>query len=156
MDEIERLVASEEIRNLKGRYCRAVDTKDLALMTSVFATDAVADYKDSAIDPVTGKGFQPENLGEPVRGGAVIARNIMDSITGAVTVHHCIMGEIVVESAERARALWPMVDRLRFPQGPFREVIGYGHYHETYVREGGDWKIASVRVSRLRIDFIEA
>jgi hypothetical protein len=29
---------------------------------------------------------------------------------------------------------------------------GYGHYHEEYVREDGEWKIARLELSRLRVD----
>ena len=43
MDDIERLVAVEEIRQLKARYFRCMDTKDWAGLTDVFAPDAVMD-----------------------------------------------------------------------------------------------------------------
>jgi hypothetical protein len=29
---------------------------------------------------------------------------------------------------------------------------GLGHYHETYVRTPGGWRIASLRLTRLRLD----
>jgi hypothetical protein len=29
---------------------------------------------------------------------------------------------------------------------------GYGHYHETYSKIDGNWYIASMRLSRLRVD----
>jgi hypothetical protein len=31
-------------------------------------------------------------------------------------------------------------------------VRGYGHYHETYVREDDGWRIASSELTRLRED----
>jgi hypothetical protein len=36
--------------------------------------------------------------------------------------------------------------------GEPRGFQGYGHYHERYVREDGAWRIASIRLERLRKD----
>jgi hypothetical protein len=48
-----------------------------------------------------------------------------------------------------------MVDRLRFGEdSPISEMIGYGHYHETYVRTGAEWRIKSMRLTRVRLDVI--
>ena len=43
MEIFETLSAAEEIRNLKGKYCRGVDQKGLGLLRGLFARDAVAD-----------------------------------------------------------------------------------------------------------------
>lgn len=43
MSDLERLVAIEEIKNLKARYFRAMDTGDWDVLQTVFATDAVFD-----------------------------------------------------------------------------------------------------------------
>jgi hypothetical protein len=32
---------------------------------------------------------------------------------------------------------------------------GYGHYHETYRLVGDDWQIASLRLSRLRVEITQ-
>ena len=48
-----------------------------------------------------------------------------------------------------------MFDYVEFPSSPTGERLGlqgFGHYTEEYVREGGEWRIASLRLSRLRID----
>jgi hypothetical protein len=157
MNEIERLMAAEEIRNLRGKYSRAVDEKDRELLRSLFTKDAVADYRGSGIDPVTGEGFRPADVEEPMRGRDAIADTIAAATTGMVTVHHTAVGDIEVESADSARGTWPLVDRLLFPPGgKFRAMTGYGFYHETYAREDGVWKIKTLRVSRLRIDFTPA
>jgi hypothetical protein len=40
-----------------------------------------------------------------------------------------------------------------FPEGgAFTRLTGYGHYHETYVREDGAWKIATTRITRIRVE----
>lgn len=46
-----------------------------------------------------------------------------------------------------------MADIIRAPEGaPFREMRGYGHYHETYRRIDGEWRIATLRLTRLAVD----
>ncbi len=158
MDAIERLIAAEEIRNLKAQYCRGIDQKDAALFASVFTRDATADYSNGLIDPNSHKGVDQKSIGAPhapLRGGDKIADAVMSAIAKQVTVHHCATGEIHVVSANAARATWPMVDRLLFPPGsPAKEVIGYGFYDETYMREDGVWKIATVKLKRTRVDTI--
>ncbi len=34
----------------------------------------------------------------------------------------------------------------------FRMLHGFGHYHETYVRLDGRWRIRTIRPSRLHIE----
>jgi hypothetical protein len=31
-------------------------------------------------------------------------------------------------------------------------MTGWGHYHETYRKEAGGWRIASMKLTRLRIE----
>jgi hypothetical protein len=46
-----------------------------------------------------------------------------------------------------------MEDMLRWPEGaPMQAMHGYGHYHETYEKVDGQWRIASIQLSRLRVD----
>lgn len=46
-----------------------------------------------------------------------------------------------------------MTDRLQPTEsGPFAEMIGWGHYHETYEKVGGEWKLKTLRLIRLRVD----
>ncbi len=162
MDGVERLIAAEDIRNLKGAYCRGVDRKEGDLLRGLFARDAVVDYRGALIDPTTGTGVDQKDIGaddaaEILRGPDAITHAIMTAVAPLVTVHHCAAGEIHVDTPDAARAVWPMVDRLRFPPGsPFKEVTGYGFYHETYVREGGAWKIATVKLTRTRVDVTPA
>ena len=44
----------EAIKQLKGRYCRTMDTKDWAGMRSVFADDVVMDTTESGGDVMSG------------------------------------------------------------------------------------------------------
>ena len=46
------------------------------------------------------------------------------------------------------------VTRIRWPDGT--EMHGYGHYHETYEKSGTEWRIKSLTLTRLRVDFTPA
>jgi hypothetical protein len=60
------------------------------------------------------------------------------------------MAEVEVTSGTTASAVWSMDDVLRWPEGA--EMHGYGHYHETYEKVDGEWRIKTLRLTRLRVD----
>jgi hypothetical protein len=60
------------------------------------------------------------------------------------------MPEIELTSATTATGVWAMEDMLRWPNG--MELHGYGHYHETYEKSDGRWRIRSTTLTRLRVD----
>jgi hypothetical protein len=43
-----------------------------------------------------------------------------------------------------------MEDMLRYADGS--ELHGYGHYHETYEKVDGTWRIKTLTLTRLRQD----
>jgi uncharacterized protein (TIGR02246 family) len=143
MEPVERLMATEEIKQLKARYFRCMDTKDWAGLTAVFAPDAVLDMSGEV-----GKNAEP---GAGVtRGQAAIGAFMKAAVEDIVTVHHGHMAEITITSPTTATGVWSMEDKLRFPDGT--EMHGYGHYHETYEKIDGRWRIKSTTLSRLRVD----
>lgn len=154
MDAVEKLAAINEIRNVKARYFRAIDLKDEALLLDVFAEDVELDYRGATTDPRTGVNAAEGVTESILKGRDSSARLLMASLTGLVSVHHASEPEIEILDSSHAKAIWPMVDRLIFPAGaPFPEMTGYGHYHETYVKERGAWRIRTLRLTRLRVDF---
>ena len=44
-----------------------------------------------------------------------------------------------------------MQDRVVWESGS--ALTGYGHYHERWVRDAGEWKIAGLRLTRLIMEF---
>jgi SnoaL-like domain len=146
MDPIERLEAIEEIKRLKARYFRCLDTKDWSGFTGVFADDAVLD--------VSGEVATPDDPGAGVvRGNGEIGRYVRANVDAVVTVHHGHMPEIEIVGPDAATGIWAMEDKLRWPEGsPIVAMHGYGHYHEDYVKVDGRWRIASLKLTRLRID----
>ncbi|MFY9329444.1 MAG: nuclear transport factor 2 family protein [Georgfuchsia sp.] len=157
MDDIGRLIAIEEIRKVKARYFRGLDEKNETLLRETFADDVELDYRGSTTDPATGYNASQGVTEAIQRGGDHCAKLIANSLIGIVSVHHGSIGEIEITGEDTASAIWPMVDRLRFgPNSPIAEMIGYGHYHETYVRIDGKWRIKTLRLTRLRLDVISA
>jgi len=153
IDTLQRLAAIEDIKQLKARYFRGVDTKDAELLRGVFTADATCDYRGAATDPQEGINAVPLTSEEIQRGRDVIVPKLMEAVAQLVTVHHGCMPEIEITSETTARGVWPMVDRLRMPSSaPVAAMVGWGHYHETYRREADGWKIETLRLTRLRVD----
>jgi hypothetical protein len=153
MDELTPLAAIEDIKLLKARYFRSINTKDRALLRSILADDAVVDYRGAATDLRTGINHVPSATEAPIAGADAITETVMQSIAPLISVHHGCMPEIIVTGEDRAEAIWAMTDRLQpAASGPFDEMIGWGHYHETYKKNGGAWKIKTLRLTRLRVD----
>ena len=146
MDGIERLQAIEDIKQLKARYFRCMDTKDWDGFAAVFTPDATMDVSGEMRDGRTeGTGI--------TKGATAIAEFVRGAVHDVTTTHHGHMPEIEITSHTTARGTWAMEDMLRWPEGsPMREMHGYGHYHETYENVDGQWRIKTIRLSRLRAD----
>ncbi len=146
MDALVRLNAIEDIKQLKARYFRCMDTKDWDGFADVFAPDAVMDMTEEMRDQQT--------TADPVtRGNREIAAFVRAAVDPVTTVHHGHMPEIDLTSNTTATGIWAMEDKLRWPEGsPIKAMHGYGHYHETYERVGEEWKIKTIMLTRLRVD----
>jgi uncharacterized protein (TIGR02246 family) len=125
----------EAIKQLKARYFRALDTKDWAAMRQVYADEVVVDTTASG--------------GSVITGADEFMAFLSETLADVVTVHHGHMPEIELTSPTTATGIWAMEDLLRWPHGDMR---GYGHYHETYEKTGGTWRITTSRLTRLRVD----
>jgi len=144
MDIVGRLAASEEIRRLKARYCRYIDTKQWELLAGLFADDA-----------------RFQGLGSVASGAGVAAfvAAVSERLADCVSIHHCHMPDLVFLDDVTARGVWAMEDLVHWSRPvPSREAPGapgfrgYGHYEEEYRRVGETWKISYLRLTRLRID----
>lgn len=59
MNEMERLSAIEQLRQLKSHYFRGVESGDGDLVRGVLAQDCALDYVGCCVDPATGRDFIP-------------------------------------------------------------------------------------------------
>jgi hypothetical protein len=154
LDSLFRLEAQEDIRRLKARYFRCVDTKDWPGFEALLTPDVVLErtFSSSVLDPWTGQ-WRPPIADAPQR---VVGRDaVMAAVRKAVgavrSVHHGFMPEIDILGPDEARGVWAMSDELRDRQGRliFR---GAGHYHETYRRLPSGWAISTFRLTRLALE----
>jgi hypothetical protein len=147
MTDIERLLAIEEIRQLKARYFRSIDTKEFDTLRTVFAPDAVFDFREALRDPVAGT---PDGIVEhkPVAGLENIVAYIRGALATAQSAHHGHTPEIEILSDTTARGIHPMEDTVMNGTFFFR---GYGHYRETYQKIDGAWRIKTSQLTRLMV-----
>jgi len=134
----ETLIAIEEIKQLKARYFRYVDTKEWELLRTVFTHDCTFGFEGVVPGDVSGYA----SVDDFING----LKDILDNVT---SVHHGHTPEIRLRDHTSATGIWAMTDLLQRPLGhPLSSFTGYGHYHEEYRKEG-EWRIASVYLSRL-------
>lgn len=144
MESLERLLALEDIRGLKARYCRLLDTKDWNGFAGLFTEDAVMDVREDTGNP-------------PIRGIADIIAQVRFAVIDAASSHQVHTGEITLTGPDAAQGIWAMQDRVVWKLGKspipgIASITGFGQYHESYRREGGIWKIAALRLSRFHVD----
>lgn len=131
---------TEAITRLKARYCRFLDAKDWAAWRELFADDFVSDTSAAGGREIVGAdafvSFVRRTLGSPRR----------------KTVHQVHAPEIELTSETTARGIWALEDFVRLAPG--LDLRGYGHYHETYAKQDGRWRIQSSKLTRLREDIV--
>jgi hypothetical protein len=126
----------EAIKQLKARYCRYLDTKDWVAWRGLFTDDFLSDTAESG--------------GKVIDGADEFVAFTRNSLRDQVTVHQVHAPEIEMTSASTARGVWALEDVVRFGLGV--NLRGYGHYHETYEKIDGQWRIKSSKLTRLRVD----
>lgn len=159
MDELEKLVATNEILKVKARYFRCMDQRDWDCYEACFTDDCEFDVSLADIVPEIGT-IPDHSAGASIdgwvqHGAKAIRKFVSELLVGIRTVHHGHMAEIEIESPTRATAIFAMEDLLDYPPGyPQSHVRGHGHYYETYEKVDSQWKIRSLRLTRLRVERI--
>jgi uncharacterized protein (TIGR02246 family) len=122
------------IEELKSAYCRTLDTKDWEAFRELFTADFVGDTSESG--------------GTVIDGADAFVAYVRRGLAKAVTVHQVQQPEITLLAPQAASGIWAMQDVVRFAPGV--TLHGFGHYHETYVKTDGRWRIESSKLTRLR------
>jgi hypothetical protein len=138
VNESTRILEIEALKQLKARYCRLLDAKDWTAWREIFTDDFVSDTSEAGgkriagVDPFID--FVRATLGAASK----------------TTVHQVHAPELELISETAARGVWALNDVVRLLPG--LTLHGYGHYHETYEKNGGQWRIKSSKLTRLRED----
>lgn len=125
----------EEIKKLKARYFRALDSKDWDLYASVFAPDVVVDLRRAH--------------GELYEGREAFTA-YATSLKIVQSVHQGHMPEIDLTSETTATGVWALEDYNIWEDGS--QNHGWGHYLETYEKIDGRWHIKTMALSYLRVE----
>jgi|GEM_PF-567230 hypothetical protein len=137
MSAQERLLAIEEVKNLRARYCRAIDTKDWNLLRSTLAPDVRLDLP---------------SLRE--RGGLDGADAFVELVSTwfatTPSLHANYLPEIEIASPSSATGVWQQQHFLphRY-QAEVHHGHGYGYSHDSYEKIEGRWFMKSVRLAPL-------
>ncbi|PWI10449.1 nuclear transport factor 2 family protein [Streptomyces sp. NWU339] len=134
--DVQWLKDVEEIKRLKARYFRYVDLHWWPELRSLFTDDAVFEIGESSSAPRTTEEFVTS-----------VGRHLGE----AMSVHHGHMPEIEIVDAGTAHGIWSMFDVVEpSPSSGYPVLTGYGHYTEDYRKVDGQWRIARLRLTRLR------
>jgi hypothetical protein len=125
----------EEIKKLKARYFRSLDSKDWDTYGAVFADEVAVDLRRAG-------GGQYHGVGEFVAYARTL--KIVQS------VHHGHMPEIDLTTATTATGVWAMEDYNIWEDGT--QNHGWGHYLETYEKRADRWCIKTMKLSYLRVE----
>ena len=114
----------EQIKQLKYRYLRTLDTKQWVEFEDCFLPDATADYAGLVFgDRAELVGYLRENMGE-----------------GLLSMHQVHHPEISVEG-DAAIGTWYLQDRVLVPDMDF-VLEGAAFYEDRYARTEAGWKVS--------------
>ena len=129
-----------ELTRAKARYCYTLDSRDWAGFADLMTDDVVLDVSEGTGVPV-------------VTGRDAAVEMIRSSLSNAKSAHQ-VHTPLIELNSDGADVVWAMQDRVMWEGG--LALTGYGHYHERWVRRGEDWKLASLRLTRLIVEFENA
>jgi hypothetical protein len=153
LDDLQRLVAIEDIKKTKARYFRCIDTKDWSGLERILAADVSFNRTRAASvqNPWSGAWTPPLPESELiVVGRENVVAMIRRAVENLITLHYGHMPEIDVLNSSTAAGIWAMDDILRHPD---RGVVlhGSGHYRETYEKSATGWTIKTCELTRLSL-----
>jgi len=133
---LQQLSDLEDIRTLKHRYFRGIDTADMALLSGLFTADVGVEYRGGTYRVrLSGHGDMMEFLANSFN-------------SDAVAMHHGHMPEITLTGEDSAEGIWYLEDIFINLELQLH-TIGSAIYRDQYRREDGVWKIARTEYDRV-------
>lgn len=137
---LQQLSDFEDIRTLKHRYFRGIDTADIELLRPLFTEDVEIDYRGGSYRAkLSGRDNMVEFLANSFH-------------AGALAMHHGHMPEITLVGEDTAEGIWYLEDLFILLDAGIK-TQGTALYKDVYRREDGEWKIARSEYDRV-IEFI--
>ncbi|TCJ37029.1 nuclear transport factor 2 family protein [Parafrankia sp. BMG5.11] len=133
---LQQLSDLENIRTLKHRYFRAIDTADRDLLETLFTDDVSVDYR--------GGTYRCRFAGKDEM--LLFLANAFPS--DALAMHHGHMPEITFTGADTADGIWYLED-VFISLARDDHTFGTAIYRDRYRREDGTWKIAHTEYDRV-------
>lgn len=134
---IQRLEDLEEIKRLKYRYLRALDTKAWDELALTLTEDATTEYSDGAYR------FKGRDAILSFLKSTPLAQP-----DGFVGVHHGSGPEIELTGPSSARGIWALYNYL-IHKSAEQGLRLCAFYHDEYVKTGGAWRIQSTGYRRI-------
>jgi hypothetical protein len=131
--DLDTLIALDEIKRLKARYCQCIDQKLWDEFPTLFTEDA---------ELTTDR----EGKVNTMRGRDTIAGSISRNLNNVNTIHHASNPLIRLTSPTTAEGTWTA--SYTNESGP---VTGHGHYIERYEKRDGRWQYTHMT---LRVHFL--
>jgi hypothetical protein len=133
---VQQLSDLEDIRILKHRYYRGIDTADEALLGTLFAEDVTVEYR--------GGGYSVN-----LAGRANMLDFLMNSFhADAVAMHQGHMPDIAFTGPDSAEGIWYLEDIfISLERNDI--TAGSAIYRDRYARIDGEWKITRTEYDRI-------
>ena len=133
---LEQLSDMEEIRQLKARYFRCIDTGNEAELATCFTDDVTIDLRGGGYRlSVSGRGDMVDFIGSSFN-------------SDIVAMHHGHTPEISFTGPDSAKGTWYLQDRFIDPVRK-TDTIGTSLYYDTYRRTADGWKVAASEYDRV-------
>ena len=133
---LQQLSDLEDIKVLKHRYFRGIDTADMALLEPLFTEDVEVEYLGGTYRvALTGRANMIEFLANSFH-------------SQAMAMHHGHMPEITFTGPDSAEGVWYLED-IFIDFNREDRTWGSAIYRDKYVRVDGVWKIAVTVYDRI-------
>ncbi|OLT46131.1 nuclear transport factor 2 family protein [Cellulosimicrobium sp. CUA-896] len=129
LDPVERLEATEAVRRLQARLCRAAGERVWADVDRCFCGDGQL------------RGYRPDGELAWFADAPDIGTSVGLEVGPGTLSVHAFGEELVVHSPTRAEGMWTVEGVLVRPDGTVRRDLGYAH--QTYHRHDGRWLVRS-------------
>ena len=133
---LQQLSDLEEIRTVKHRYYRGIDTADEAMLATLFTPDVTVEYR--------GGGYLVRLAGRDA-----MLDFLMNSFhADSVATHMGHMPDITLTGDDEAEGIW-YLDDVYISLERQDVTTGSAIYHDRYRRVDGQWKIAHTEYDRI-------